>query len=479
MRSAAVALLPALILIVPGIGLVFVGAWRLLARGGARLCPGPRRRFGAALRRVALAPWRLFTAEPCGYDLFGLPEAGGANTGVTCPECGTRVGRGRGRTAGVRRPVRRAARLRPFRLGSTLVGAGLLIGAAPVVRSGAWVKYVPTTALVAIERLPQDETMQRFRRELDARVAAGSLTSGDEAAVARVIAEQLRCDATAGNAARAQRVLTSLWPASEPALQRALDSDDGQQRRLAALLLTSLPGAKVTDAVIEACVESLAHDDIAWNATDASWVLLELGEPAIPALQRALDCGDEQLRRHAAYILRSLDAPPTAALLRESVIDLETGSRTDHVPSHAKSAAVWLVERAERAEPLLVEALRSPDPQQRFLAAFVAGYGGRDALVEEAAPILIMALADNEVAGDARMAAPALYRFGPPVIPHLRPLLESADAQERAAADLIISALTDPHPGRVERERRARLSRVLSGTSDLESSAAAAIEGWW
>lgn len=479
MRGAVVLLLPAIFPTVAGIGLLLLGAWRRLRRGGSRLCPGPRPRFGAALRRLAPAPWRLFTMEPCGYDLSGLPEVGGASTGVICPECGARVERGGGRLRGVRRPLRRAVRLRPFRLGSVLLAAGVLIGAAPVVRSGAWVAYVPTTALVAMERLPHDETVRPFRQELDARVAAGSLSAEDETAVARVIAEQLRGDGTADNAARARSVLSSLWPASEPALQRALESEDGQQRRLAALMLASLPGATMTDAVIEACVESLGHDDVAWNATDASSALLELGEPAIPALQRALGGGDEQLRRHAAYILRSLDAPPTEALLRESVIDLETGSRTDHVPSHAKSAAVWLVEYAEAAEPLLAAAVRSPDPQERFLAAFVAGYGRRDKLLDEAAPLLIAALADNDVAGDARMAAPALYRFGPAVIPHLRPLLDSADAQERAAADLIISSLTNQHPDRRERERRAWLSRLLSGNSGLDSSAADAIRGWW
>lgn len=286
-----------------------------------------------------------------------------------------------------RRWMAEGRRWRPLSFAAVSVAAGVALVAAPWFWTGQWARSAPTIVLAAIERLPRAWQPSAARLELHARVDRGvAIGSVSTALIVDTLIRDLANDGVRWNAARASGMLDSLWPASRGALEAALVRGDRQSRLIAASVLRDRCPDDPPDALLVACIEDLRDD-------------------------------------------------PTP-------VDFWTSW-------NAISGAVYLARFPVRAEPLLRDALRSNDPQQQFLAAVIAGFARRAALMHAAAPILIAHLRDDDIEGNARLAAPALLRFGPAVIPLIQPYAADADGQLRSLAHEIVARLSglDPRAG--------------------------------
>ena len=270
---------------------------------------------------------------------------------------------------------------------------------------------MPTPILVVVERIDAGRGVKDVRHEVDQRVAKGKVTGWSASVLAEALADDLISDEVRWNAARAEDLLQTLWPASQDALQSALVNGDTQARILAARILRRLC-AKPSDDLLWACVQDLQNDTqgIRWYiALDNAW-----------------------------------------------------------------PAARYLVDWGERSEPFIKPALSSEDGQQRLFAAAVAGFAGMEKLLDLSAPILIEHLRDNSVSGDAKLAAPALYSFGPAAIPYPQEQTNSDDTQLQAIVRAIIERLTypqrpldkleDPMP-RITQTTHDPLERLRMGSS--------------
>jgi HEAT repeat protein len=222
-----------------------------------------------------------------------------------------------------------------------------------------------------------------------------------------------------------------------------------------------------TPRAFDLLVAQLRDDNVRWNAPRAMDELRRAGPSAFPALDSALVSNDWQQHQLAAHVLRrNPEYVPSQQLLAVTVEGLrsddlpsksEKGQRETYTPVYnAGEGTRYLLDHAERAAPSLVRALNSDDPQQRFLAAYVLGCGGVGPAVDRAAPVLIEHLRDNEVEGDAIMAAAALYRFGTCVTPFLLERLPANDMQQDQLIRLILLDMYDPPlTAKALRERHA------------------------
>lgn len=280
----------------------------------------------------------------------------------------------------------------------------LAIGAfsTPWVRSGRWTNAVPTLALVVTAPLDAEPADNLLRAELDERIFAGKVSG---------LAAEIASD----------RLLTDL-----------LD------------------------------------DDRRWNATFAARALEQMWPDSREALELAVAAEDRQSRLFAASILRRLSEAPSDALLDATILDLsdsgDEGLRWYLTLGNAQQAAAYLVIWAHEAEPKLADAMHSDDWQQRLLAAAVAGNARLTGLMEQAVPILIEHSRDNAIPSDAKVAAPALFRFGPGVIPRLRPYTTDEDDQLRGIVLAIIERLE--HPERPLDQLEHPLPRITGLTHD-------------
>lgn len=191
----------------------------------------------------------------------------------------------------------------------------------------------------------------------------------------------------------------------------------------------------------ERVVSNLGDDQVRRNASRAISVLRLLGPAAEPTLERALLSPDEQTRQYAAFSLtRRHEHAPSDRTLRVLIECL----RDDHWSRRGNASRAFDTlarEGPERILPFIREGIRGDDMQQRLLAAVLAGSLGMDALLPDAAPVLVDHLRDNNIAGDARIAGPALYRFGIEVIPWIEPYRESDDPQQRYVVQCILHEL--------------------------------------
>ncbi|KAA0214681.1 MAG: hypothetical protein DYG94_07980 [Leptolyngbya sp. PLA3] len=195
-----------------------------------------------------------------------------------------------------------------------------------------------------------------------------------------------------------------------------------------------------------------------------------LGPRAVPALERALSDPDRQKRHYAAMTLQRMETyeHPSRAFLAVCVEALED----DHNPPFNRdSACDYLIQRlpvhADRLlDPLLAEATGSPDPQQRLMAACIAGWRARADLLPHAAPVLIDALRDNDIPGDARAALPALFRFGDPVRLYLESFVNDPDRQLADSCKLILLRLDGVEAEGDNKDLIWRLNHVTGGAID-------------
>jgi hypothetical protein len=184
------------------------------------------------------------------------------------------------------------------------------------------------------------------------------------------------------------------------------------------------------------------------NASNAMWRLSVMPE-AEAALQEALRSADWQHRQLACSTLHELwynrrGVSITHDLLRVTV----EGLGDDALPyetcythvTNARSGFWFLCDLPDpsMAESALATGMASLDRQRRFLCAAAAGATGRTRLIEQAAPILIEHLHDNDIESDATLAVGALYRFGARVTPYLQECAATGDAQAQRLARLVL-----------------------------------------
>jgi hypothetical protein len=212
----------------------------------------------------------------------------------------------------------------------------------------------------------------------------------------------LHDDGIPRNAMDAVRVLCDFGNKAVPALQRALDSSDEQQRHLAAFVLRwidSKPSRRLCELSIEA-----------------------LGDPEIEGYFRTL------IHRPALSATRWLDA-------------------------HAQSKEVV---------PHLLAAARSEHAQRRFLAAALLARAGVQRDLPHTCSVLLAQLPDNSRLGDALVAAHALYKLGPAALPQIKLAYRGADDQARSLLQLVEESLADDAAGitRTEAELLERYQRL-------------------
>lgn len=206
----------------------------------------------------------------------------------------------------------------------------------------------------------------------------------------------------------------------------------------------------------QSLVRDLAADRVRFNAQRAAELLHTIGDPAYPALRRALRSEDWQTRQWAAHILRQAHGAEISDDLVTVTIE---GLANDGFPygrhdgdeaatysciDNAFEGVTFLVLYAGRTHAALLRAMASEDRQQRLLAAAVAGWAGCSELAPEAAPILIDHLGDNTMRGDARLACAALFRLGAPAVEALEQAADSPDRQRAQAARYLLGRLGMP-----------------------------------
>ncbi|MFU8830437.1 MAG: hypothetical protein ACNA8P_13520, partial [Phycisphaerales bacterium] len=223
--------------------------------------------------------------------------------------------------------------------------------------------------------------------------AAGAKPTIDE------LINDLRADDIRWNAIEAMDALGRLREPPLAALERALDSDDWQQRQLAAALRW-------------------------WYMDPWDWLW---HDPNLPAWR---------LESIGSVTRRLLEV--TVEGLRSDALPRDREQNRYTPVSNAANGYRALVKNAKAARDLLEAGLESDDYQQKLLCALILGTGGVSASVEKAAPILIPHLRDNDIPEDAKFAIFALYRFGDAVVPLLEAALPDADEQQAQAIRLLL-----------------------------------------
>lgn len=248
------------------------------------------------------------------------------------------------------------------------------------------------------------------------RARAAKAAPPDPAHIAALVRD-LHNDPVRFNAERAHAALIEVGVPAVGSLTAALDSDDWQQRQMAADALRWIEWwhkAKVptSAAMGRVTIEGLRHDGL-------------------------------PLRRRGA-------------------------ERTCNFVFNAKSGTLYLLNHAAVFDAALRAGLNSDDGQQQFLCAFVLGMAGRlsgedrRADAEAAARVLLPHLRSNDLTGDATLAGAAIYRIGPGVKGLLLRARAEADVQQREVIDLILRDWRNP-PTTVEKLKQRRRLHHLGG----------------
>ena len=210
----------------------------------------------------------------------------------------------------------------------------------------------------------------------------------------------------------------------------------------------------ITDALIDAWIEDLKDDNVrfnAWLAADQLSAYVGCGDEVEARVVRALDSPDYQQRQFAAKVLR-YPCPPALydRLLAVSVEGLQDDMypTSEHGPwtdfHNAAEGTAYLLHHITAAEPHLVAGLAAGDVQQRFLCAYILACANRQVETPCVVSILCDHLNSNEIGQDACMAASALFRLGPGILPLLREELKTGDDQKRKTLELLIRNLSGP-----------------------------------
>lgn len=239
------------------------------------------------------------------------------------------------------------------------------------------------------------------------------------------------------------------------------------RREVVARVYDGALNGRSASLLCETLVKDFRDDDVRWNASAAQEMLMKLWPESKEALELETMAGDLQSRIVSTRILRWRCKIPSDALLLACVAELQDDSGlVDWYMGmwNAKASTVYLSKWWEYSEQYVLVALDSPDTQQRFFAAIIAGYGGASSHAEEVVEILTPHLMNNRISGDSILASPALYHLGPAAIPYLRMQLLDADPQGRGILLHIIERLE--YPERTLAQCLHRMPKITSTTHD-------------
>ncbi len=375
--------------------LLFVGLCWILRRRAAKrhplaqrpmLCPGPEL-SDRLLARAHPRRWINLVRRPgCFYDLSGLvPDSTGR---VCCPECNRRITS----PAQCYRPAgQRMHRWRRDVIAGGVLAMLIALSLSPFVRTGGWAGVLPADVLLAIYQQAGTSTPRVLKRELSNRVYDSTLSRDQRQILAEILLGELGEDDIPRNAIDTVDVLYALGQAATPALERGLRSPDWQRRQLCAHVLRNTQGYLPGDDLIAATIDGL--------------------------------------RRHSTGEVNATSQPTLSIWVNPAL-----------------EALRYLPQYPELLDESLAPAIASDDPQQRLMAAAIAGLAGRETLIDQAAPVLIEHLAENDIAEDAKLATLALMGFrSPKLVAYVEPLIDDpTDAQRRTLARQIISAAAIP-----------------------------------
>ena len=365
---------------------------------------------------------RVLRCRKCSYP---KPD-----TADRCPECG----RGLSRRFAVKAGLRRRNRL-------------LLLGAVPLLLLGciaamfaAWdspASQQPGWKLIADLYVGEDERRRGAADELASRFHGSSLPAWQQSAFLAwtmgIIA------APSGEAGWVEHEV------AKSAVVRGLATVDQRER------------------LIDRLVLALKDDGERYNGYHAVQHLTELGPLTFNPLFDALESQDRQQRQFASVVLGRIPGAPRTSRLYDIWVEglADDGNWSSRTGVRNASAAIRrLMFEARSARPQLIGALRSPDPQQRYLSAYILGASGQSDLAPVVAPVLLPHLRDNDISGDAVGAAVALYRLGGAVEPFLTAALDEADEQQRSAIELILWDLDTPPVTSYDFDQRRELCKL-------------------
>ena len=215
---------------------------------------------------------------------------------------------------------------------------------------------------------------------------------------------------------------------------------------------------KIGEPAIPALMKALQDKNLQVRRSAAD-VLRQIGPPAIPALVKALKDSDANVRSIAAYVLGKIGAKAKTAL--PQLVPLLTDSNAK-VRSSAASALGGIGAEAQTAVPQLVPLLTDSNANVRSNAA--SALGGIGAEAQTAVPQLVPLLQDS----DANVRSSAASAFGKigaeakTAVPHLVPLLKDSDGNVRDSA---ASAL-----GRIGAEAKTALPQLVPLLKDSDAN---------
>jgi HEAT repeat protein len=227
----------------------------------------------------------------------------------------------------------------------------------------------------------------------------------------------------------------------------------------------NLSASKANPEEIASLIEKLKTNDE--RELDAAIKNLgKIGEPAIPALMKALQDKNLLVRRSAALVLAKI-GPPAIPDLAKALNNPDADVR-----SRAASALGGIGPEAKTALPQLVFLLQDSNAKVRSSAA--SALGGIGAEAKTALPQLVFLLQDSN-AKVRSSAASALGGIGPEAktaLPQLVPLLQDSNADVRSSAAFALGSLGP--------EAKTALPQLVSllqdSNADVRSSAAEVFE---
>lgn len=228
--------------------------------------------------------------------------------------------------------------------------------------------------------------------------------------------------------------------------------------------------------MIHWAIQSLADDDVRWNAHGARRFLRLAGPLAVPFLEIALVTGDTQQRTTATHLLLDVtDVSDPAAVASTLVSSMKDDQRG--FPYGNCMTAFRTLARNESllalARPALIRALDDPDEQLRLNAAQLLCVAGETQHADRVVELLAPMLDDDDHSGTAVTAIPALGLLGWPALAPLRDLRSERDAQGRMLTDDLIYWIAGP--GAAGGRRMTSLER--SGITTLTHIPARDIRG--
>jgi len=346
-----------LLAVLAGVSYVLLGLWVAVRRGEKCRCPGPERFAVAGYRN----PVRWFITQRCGYDLRG--HEFNEHDEARCPECGTMVAR--------RRLCRDSMRVRPLATGMLLAVVG-----ACGLRSGWFTlanvaKETPTSALIVVQDVLQTQSPEEVCTELGERIRGTALDQWQTEQSVEVLIRDLRDDDVKENGTKARELLAMLGDDAITGLEKALESDDYQQRQYAAEVLRQHFGYRPNQRMLEVCVEGLGHQDrVAYNAGAGADYLVSHIADAEPLVVRGLGSSDPLRRFLCAAVLacgrRSDHADRVAPMLIAHLADNDIANDA----AYARSALEAL---GAPARPYLERAVNAADRQLRRHAKQLIG----------------------------------------------------------------------------------------------------------